>query len=148
MSFLPSPLTSNTTISAPPGPPPARPHPASFATWYFHGTTAAPPAGCSHQPNGLMRSTLPSPFTSPAPTPCAPHGPGPDTLIEIHGPSGFAGSGWENETPAALLFTTSIFPSPSTSLYALISPPASMPVATRSQRRSSLPGLTKSVAPT
>src|SRR5206468_1227332 len=101
-----------------------------------------PPAGCSHQPYGFTMSTLPSPLMSPAPTPCAPHGPGPETLVEIHGPVGFAGSGCENDTPAALLFTTSGLPSPSTSWYAVTSPPPIICVGTRSQRRRSLPGLT------
>ena len=73
-------------------------------------------------------SALPSPLMSPAPTPCAGHGPGPETLTEIHGPSGFAGSGCENDTPAPLLLMTSGFPSPSTSRYAVTSPPPSMPV--------------------
>src|SRR5215207_801897 len=122
MSFLPSPLTSNTIISAPPGPPPARPHSASLATWYVHGVCAAPPAGCSHQPYGLTMSTLPSPLISPAPTPCAPQGPGPDTFTEVHGPMGWAGLGCENDTPAPLLLMTSVLPSPSTSPNAVTSP--------------------------
>src|SRR3954463_15997074 len=92
-------------------------------------------------------SGFPSPLMSPTPTPCAGHGPGPETLTEIHGPRGFAGSGCENDTPAPLLLTTSGLPSPSMSLNAVISPPPSMPVAIRSQRRTSLPGLMYSVVP-
>src|SRR5688572_18221989 len=76
-SLRPSPFTSYTAISAPPGL--DRVHLPKAAGWYFHNCRSSIVdcrLGCSHHPNALRKSTRPSPLTSPTPMPWLAHGPG------------------------------------------------------------------------
>src|SRR5689334_21392134 len=98
--------------------PPALPARPNAPWWNVHGVTVAPPAGCSHQPCGAIRSTLPSPLMSPAPMPwmLPPHDPAPETSYVFHGPVGLAASDVAHCTLLSPAKIASALPSPFTSL--------------------------------